>query len=432
MTARRRVLYISPIMPALGGNGLAMRGGMMLEALAADCDVWLLVIPVAGGDGGPPPPAIARWCAGFASLPLGARHTPGPRDRLPGPASGTRSAVRGSARGSPLRPVLARPATPSAVRAARRAVGAHTFDEVHVFRLYMAPFADPYLSGVSGRRPICALDLDDHESRTRERLAALHAAAGDGRSAIHEIAEAARYRTMEGHYVPRFDRVYVCSATDRVAIARSCEEARLSVVPNGVRLPVAASPAPRATGPATILFVGNLSYYPNEDAAVFLGTEVLPRIRAATDRAVRALIVGSGAGTAVRALASRGGEVVTGPVTDLANCYASADVAVVPVRAGGGSRIKLLEALAYACPVVSTSVGAEGVAVRHGSELLVADGAADFAAACVRVLARPGPARAMARRGRDFVERRHSPVAVLRRLRAARRLAGDHARSRRP
>src|SRR5262249_57556231 len=68
--------YVSPIMPALGGNGLAMRAGMMLEALAADHDVWLLVVPVAGGDGGRPPRAIRDWCAGPASLRLddGARH----------------------------------------------------------------------------------------------------------------------------------------------------------------------------------------------------------------------------------------------------------------------------------------------------------------------------------------------------------------------
>jgi hypothetical protein len=69
--------------------------------------------------------------------------------------------------------------------------------------------------------------------------------------------------------------------------------------------------------------------------------------------------------------------------------------------------------------------------VRHGSELLIADGAADFAAACARVLERPGPARAMARRGRDFVERRHGPAAVLRRLRAARRPTSDDRQARR-
>ena len=415
MSARRRLLYISPIMPALGGNGLAMRGGMMLEALAADCDVWLLVIPVAGSVGGLPPAPIARWCAGFHSLPINAPLAPAPRG-LPG----CRSAGE-----SPLRPVLARFATPTVVRAARRVFGSQTFDEVHVFRLYMAPFADPYLSVGAGRRPICALDVDDYESRTRERLAALHAAAGDGRSAMHEIAEATRYRAMERHYLPLFERVYVCSGKDRTAVARSGVEARLSVVPNGVRIPAEAPPVRRTNRPFTVLFVGNLSYYPNEDAVVFLCTEILARIRAATRRSVRALIVGGGAGPAVRALARRPGVMVAGPVTDLAGCYATADVAVVPVRAGGGSRIKLLEALAYACPVVSTSVGAEGIVVRHGSELLIADGAADFAAACARVLERPGPVRAMVRRGRDFVERRHSPAAVLRRLRAARRLTSD-------
>jgi glycosyltransferase involved in cell wall biosynthesis len=123
--------------------------------------------------------------------------------------------------------------------------------------------------------------------------------------------------------------------------------------------------------------------------------------------------------------------IVTGPVTDLA--VATRRGRGGGSRAGGrGSRIKLLEALAYTCPVVSTSVGAEGIVVRHGSELLIADGAADFAAACARVLERPGPVRAMVRRGRDFVARRHSPAAVLRRLRAARRLTGDGRQARPP
>jgi len=97
---------------------------------------------------------------------------------------------------------------------------------------------------------------------------------------------------------------------------------------------------------------------------------------------------------------------------------------------GPGIRIKLLEALAHACPVVSTRVGAEGIGAHHESELLVADGAMHFAAACARVLERPGLARAMARRGRDFVERRHGPGAVLRRLRASRGAPGAPPRPR--
>ena len=142
MTGRRQLLYISPIVPALGGNGLAMRAGMMLEALAADHDVWLLVVPVAGGDGGPPPDAIKNWCAGFASLRLddGAgrlAYASGPLDvresTLRGsptePRSGSRSAASatssassrgGSTGAAPMRPLLARFATP-AWRACSRA-----------------------------------------------------------------------------------------------------------------------------------------------------------------------------------------------------------------------------------------------------------------------------------------------------------------------
>jgi hypothetical protein len=258
---------------------------MMLEALAADCDVWLLVIPVAGSVGGLPPAPIARWCAGFTALPLDA---PG-RPRHAACPGADRRRITSAARARAVR-------HPDRRAGRAPAFGSHTFDEVHVFRLYMAPFADPYLSVAAGADRSAPSTSTITSRRTRERLAALHGAAGDGRSALHEIVEATRYRAMEGHYLPMFERVYVCSGKDRAAIARSCVEARLSVVPNGVRIPAEATPVPRANQPFTVLFVGNLSYYPNEDAVVFLCTEILPRIRAATGRSVRALIVGSGAG----------------------------------------------------------------------------------------------------------------------------------------
>jgi glycosyltransferase involved in cell wall biosynthesis len=407
--ARGRLLFISPILPALGGNGLAMRAGMMLEALAADHDVHLLVIPVAGGPATGPPGPIARWCAGVTILPL-----PGP----PEPQGPDRDAV-----GAPFpRPLLARLASARAVAMARHAVAGRSFDEVHVFRLYMAPFADSYLETIPPRRPICALDLDDHESRTRERLAALHARARDERSAAFELREALRYRAMEAHYLPRFDRVYVCSAADRAALARAHGCRSVAVVPNGVRIPAVPPPAARSRTSFTFLFVASLAYSPNADAARFFCVEVLPGIRAATRRAVRVLLVGSQPGPEVRRLAARPGVVVTGTVADVTPYYGRADAVIVPVRAGGGSRIKLLEAFAHGRPVVSTGVGAEGIEARHGQELLIADGPAAFAAACVRLMKTPALGRALAGRALALVRRRHGPAAILGRVRAARRL----------
>jgi glycosyltransferase involved in cell wall biosynthesis len=121
---------------------------------------------------------------------------------------------------------------------------------------------------------------------------------------------------------------------------------------------------------------------------------------------------------------------VTGFVTDIAAAYRKADAVVVPVRAGGGSRIKLLEAFSYARPVVSTRVGAEGIAVRDAAELLLADAPGDFAAQCVRLMASASLQRALARRALAFVTKHHSPARILALLRTDRGLSTHTALTR--
>src|SRR5262249_38828129 len=134
------------------------------------------------------------------------------------------------------------------------------------------------------------------------------------------------------------------------------------VIPNAVRIPPSTS-ATRRGGPFTLLFVGTLGYYPNEDAAIFFCSEILPRLGASASRPVRLLIVGSNPSLRVRALAQDGKVAITGPLPDLSRCYAAADAVVVPLRAGGGTRIKVLEAFGHRRPVVSTTVGAQGIEV---------------------------------------------------------------------
>src|SRR5262249_41632801 len=110
--------------------------------------------------------------------------------------------------------------------------------------------------------------------------------------------------------------------------------------------------------------------------------------------------------------------VVTGLVPDVAPYYRDADVAIVPVRAGGGTRIKVLEAFSYGCPVVATSIGAEGIEVRDRVGLLLADAPGDFAAACAELMREPELRRRLSRRATTFVRARHSPRAILERLRS--------------
>src|SRR5262249_10809051 len=148
------LLFISPVVPAPTGNGLAMRAGVMLEALAADYAVHLLVIPVVAP--APVPEAeqwAARRCARFEVYPVADRVDP--LFRLIARIKDPREAL--AARVRYPRPGPARFATSGAVRDAARVFARVRFREVHVFRLYMAPFAAPYLDADA----TCRLDLDD-------------------------------------------------------------------------------------------------------------------------------------------------------------------------------------------------------------------------------------------------------------------------------
>lgn len=407
------LLYISPVMPALTGNGLAMRAGIMLQALAADYNVYLQVIPIVQGAAEENAhTSLTKWCADFAVHRVADRVDP--LFRLIARIKHSRQRLAASA--SYPRPVLCRFATTSSIREAAQVFRGVPFREVHVFRLYMAPFAEPYLQGAPEDRPTCRLDLDDYESLTRRRLAALYEAVGNEASASIERSEAEKYAVMELRYLPLFDRVYVCSDHDRVEIARRHGCGNIAVIPNAVHAQATAG-ARHGSVPFTLLFVGSLGYYPNEDAALFLCSEVLPRIRGRAKRTFRAIIVGSHPSGRVLGLSANPEVTVTGAVSDLAEYYRDADVVVIPVRAGGGTRIKMLEAFSYRRPVVSTALGAEGIDVRHGTHLLIADTPKEFAEQCLRLMENPAVGQELADCAFEFVKVNHSPERIRQLLR---------------
>jgi glycosyltransferase involved in cell wall biosynthesis len=180
------------------------------------------------------------------------------------------------------------------------------------------------------------------------------------------------------------DRIYVCSEHDQAQVERR-SRARVCVLPNAVRFPA----TPSASGVEQdfrFLFIGTLGYYPNEDAVLYLCREIIPRIRQESSSPAGFDIVGLGASQKLRGIAEDAGVSVLGPVRSVDACYESAAAVVVPLRAAGGTRIKILEAFSYQRPVVSTSIGAEGLAVRDEQEILIADTPEAFAGACVRLI----------------------------------------------
>jgi glycosyltransferase involved in cell wall biosynthesis len=167
-----------------------------------------------------------------------------------------------------------------------------------------------------------------------------------------------------------------------------------------------------------MVFTGTLDYRPNIDALRWFVGEVLPLIRRRRP-AARLRIVGRAAGPSVRALVGAGVELL-GEVPEVAPHIASAAVYVVPMRIGGGSRLKLLEALALEAAVVSTPMGAEGVAgLRDDEQLLLAASPAAFASAVLRLFDDAALRRRLGSRGRAHVVAHYDWSAIIPRLEAA-------------
>lgn len=257
-----------------------------------------------------------------------------------------------------------------------------TANYVHVFRLGLAPLAATFLRMTSAR--VC-IDVDDVESETLSLLAERAERAREHGLAWTFAAMANAARRFEQTWLPRASCIAVCSERDRTRMQARFAQAQVNVLPNVFATPAQPPKRVRDAARLQLLFVGALSYYPNIDALRFLVRDVLPHLRSQAGRPVTLHVVGRGGTRALRTELSRVPEVVLhGAVVDLAAFYAGADVAVCPIRAGGGTRIKILEAFAYGVPVVATAMGADGLAVTQGRELLLAEDAQAFARAICR------------------------------------------------
>ncbi len=216
---------------------------------------------------------------------------------------------------------------------------------------------------------------------------------------------------------PRLSAGFACAKPEAEEVERrwglDC-----AVVPNGADVDALGQPSAKAEVPGRILFSGTMSYAPNADAARWFATEVLDRIRERRPEATLA-IVGPDPSRRLRALGRKAGVEVTGRVPDLRPRLAEAQVVVAPLLSGGGTKLKVIEAMAAGRPVVATSVGAAGIEASDGEQLLLADGGEAFADAVVALLGDRERAAEIARRGRALVVERYSWDAAAESMRDA-------------
>ncbi|MBX0328931.1 glycosyltransferase family 4 protein [Oscillochloris sp. ZM17-4] len=323
---------------------------------------------------------------------------------------------------SPLPDLALRNVAPAYSEALSRMLAADRYDVVHAASLEMAGY------GLMARGfgvPLIALDQFNAEYLLQRRAALSDLRRGVGGqprallAGVYSLAQWRKLAAYEARALHAFDRVLVVSEEDRAALARLSPRADLRVVPNGVDTERFAPGAAPLGGPADLLFTATLDYRPNIDAVRWFAGEVMPLILAARPDA-RFVVVGRAAGPAVKSLHNNASIVVVGEVEDVRPYVAGAAAYVVPMRIGGGSRLKLLEALALAAPVVSTPMGAEGVAgLRDGEHLLLGDSPAAFASAALRLLGDPALGKRLGAAGRAHMVARYDWRAIAPLLEAA-------------
>lgn len=246
--------------------------------------------------------------------------------------------------------------------------------------------------------------LDEHnvEYEVFQRMG--HGERSVPRRAFNRV-EHYRFRRFERYWWTRVDSCAVTSERELRIVRQHAPRTPVTVVPNGVDLDYF-RPEPGHIEPDTVVFNGILTYRPNLDAAQHLIQDVWPRVLRRRPGARLEIV-----GRVTRSDAARlkgPGVIVTGEVPDVRPYLRRAAVVVIPVRIGGGTRLKVLESLAMAKPTVSTSLGCEGLAVRNGEHLLIGDGSDAFARQIIRLFEEPDEGAALGRVGRQLVERAYS------------------------
>ncbi len=375
---RPRLLYITPAVPKSTGNGASMRAYSVLKALSSQYSVYLLVVSTFF-ENNPPGRDVSEMCRDVIYLAPGRGMDFSLTTRLRAHQIAPNFFSRCSSR-----PMEWLYITPKRLKTVARMFRGIQFDIIHAFRLYMAPYALLFRGkDFSG---VCQLDLDDIESLTRERLSGLFALNGKAEMSARMASEATKYKDIEKSVLTGFDRVFVCSSLDRERLSQQYQCKRVEVIPNVVQIPEEETKESKST-PFTFLFVGSLSYYPNSEGIMYFCERVLPLLRRKAHSEFIVTIVGEGISRKDASSLSRiKGVNLIGRVGDVSPCYRNAHSVLIPIRAGGGTRVKALEAFAYKRPVVSTTIGVEGIDVQHEKHLLIADAEEMFAENCLRIM----------------------------------------------
>jgi glycosyltransferase involved in cell wall biosynthesis len=290
---------------------------------------------------------------------------------------------------------------------------ASSFDAIHADQLSMAQYALLALSAQPDRReasrarPKLVLDAHNAYYLIPQRMASV------SRNVLLKKFfqfEAKRVAHYEAQTLPRFDHVLTVTENDLASLKQlgnfAADQPRFTAMP--ICIDAAAPPIARRANARGLLLVGGLHWPPNADAARWFARKIFPLIIAQVPD-VKLIIVGARAPQDILALAHAypGSIEVTGYVDDVQPFIEESAALMVALRMGGGMRVKIIEALQWSLPIVSTTIGCEGLAVTDQQNILIADEPQAFAAAVIKLLNNQSLAARLAENGRQLIAERY-------------------------
>ena len=377
-----RFLMITNTLPYPPIAGHPIRNINLLKRIAQDHEVWLLAMVGEGdlhADLGP----LADFCEEVIRVPI---------DNL-GALSRPMQGLQFLLQGTP--PELRLYETQSMITAIRDLVKKVDFDIIQIEDSYMARYQEAIPAHWQGKKILTFIDI---ASRQYDRIYRIET---KKLRKLRLWLYSRMMRRWEPAYAANFDLNISMSDIDRDLLLSKNSDLHIATIPNGVDTHEFQPLPMPSDGSKHLIYVGNMGYRPNVDAVKYFCHEILPLVRQEVPEA-ELWIVGNKPLPEVYELENEFVHV-TGRVEDVRPYYQKSSVCVIPLRAGGGTRLKILESMALGRPVVSTSIGCEGIAIQDGDNILIGDNPQTFARQTVLLLQNEETYQKITNQARQFV-----------------------------
>ena len=301
-------------------------------------------------------------------------------------------------------------ATGSKIRTFNAAIGGEPVSRIVTFRLYLYDIGKAFTDEFSATP--YDLDVDDMESRTRFSIALCLARMGFYRKALISFSTAIQYALVERKLAGRFEHVFL-SAQEDAEFLPSRLRSRIAIRSNRIEVPYyfAKKTLDRELG---LIFVGTLNYPPNEESVRYLVNKVAPLLERRLSKPWCLRVVGRHASSALRTLSETHRNIhLIDDAENLTDLYAQTDIVLVPLFAGGGTKLKTIEGFAHHCAVISTEQGVRGLEARIDEDYLAAQTANDFANAIVSLATNPQRMECIARAGHALYMKKYAIIEPL-------------------